>query len=231
MTDVTSILRLWGVPRKTVYRWVGHPACALGKYRVQSNDDHRRELVLVLQTVLTAVRNRDMAPVLDEALLLSAVWCHDDGEDFLGDDVLHDLKSSARDVKEYHAFANVISSRVAEEVWAHLHRAFLLQFVRKYAHADMFPAAAHTIMRELAASHAEEAGVFEFLERIDYLLYAREQFGRYGNPHFLREVFPNQVEKLDGLVAEFPFLDGLLWPELRKIGEAVVQEYGPLSVV
>ncbi|HEX9608627.1 MAG TPA: hypothetical protein VGA06_00225 [Candidatus Paceibacterota bacterium] len=218
------------VERKLVHRWQGHPACEYG-YRLQSNDDHRRELQELFKGFLHWL-SRERKPVfLDVTLLAHAVKHHDDGEDFLGDDVLYVNKTGERDLLEYQAFKSVVEPHLVTSDWALLHRAFLLQFVRKYHSSTLFPSDAVLIMKDLSEMRWNEVLTFDCLERIDYLLYADEQERVLKNPHFICEVFPNQEPKLEDIFRLAPWLKGFYESfSIHEKFQKILREHGSLSV-
>ncbi len=226
---LTSVHALNGLLRNRVLRWQGHPGTTLGDYRVQSNDDHRRELLQLLVSLLVLLRSRNFQ--VDEHLLMTAVWHHDDAEDFGMGDTLSPLKNVNHDVAEYNLFCRVIQPNVSAEEWAHLERAFLLQFATKHRENTQFSDGSREIMANLVTMRPAEVLIFEFLERLDYLMYAVEQATDKSNPHFIREVYPNQARKLDDLLKRLPELKGFYWREpIGTYCETVISSFGPLVI-
>lgn len=226
---LTGAHALNALSRMEVVRWVGHPACRMGQYRTQTTSDHRGELLMLLQSLLIHLHELEIRP--DSRLLMSAIWHHDDGEDFGFGDTLYTFKRQEHDLAEYQIFVKHVQPVVSDLEWRHLQRAFLLQFVQTYAESELFPQEARAVMQELQQTRSVEAMIFGYLERLDYLLYAVEQAQVYGNPHFVREVFPNQRDRLDVYIREWPALRGFYWPDpLRPFCQKIVDELGELQI-
>lgn len=215
---------------KTQYRWENHPGTLHpGGYRKQSIDDHRRELLEMAMVALCVLRSRGFN--VDESLVLSAVWLHDDGELLGAGDTLYALKCEGGDVEEFRLFSAALEKVLDPISRAAFGRAFLLQFVRKYAGSTVFPCEAQATIDVLSKTRPLEAALFQYLEYADYLLYAHEQYVAFGNPEFVREVLPNTQHRLRGLWSEYELFRGLLLDEhTLSECEELVERLGPLKL-
>jgi hypothetical protein len=137
---------------------------------------------------------------LDEALVLSALALHDVGEGEVGSDTLYIDKTKHGDVNEYLAFRNLYREMKPGVLFS-LKKAFLLQFC--LSDYSEFPEEAQRIMDSLKKEKKFEALAFEAIERLDYILYAVEQWEN-GNQKILVQTLRHQLEKIDSLAESLP---------------------------
>ncbi len=203
-----SILPLWRNaqgPMTEEVRWGNFPTYG------QTLTEHANSLPIVGRHVL-AVADR---PV-DALLFMDCVHLHDHGEPLTGGDEHAENKTIGKDIREWVAFAEMVSQKPTLLSNMFL-RAFTLQYVRKSTSSQL-PELGQRLVESLRETHAYEAGLFEFTERFDYMLSAYDGYERgvrNEKETMLAHTLGNQVPKLDALVVEFPEL-GVLWSdELR----------------
>ena len=169
--------------------------------------EHANSILLVGRLVLSIA-----ARPVDSLLFMDCVILHDHGEPLTGGDEHAGNKTQGKDVKEWVAFERLLQTQ-PKSLYEPLLRAFTLQYVRKKGMWRNLPAPGGLIIIELERTHAYEAGLFEFVERFDYVLsaYAGYQRGVQNTQEtMLEHTLGNQISKLDALTDEFPEL-GALW--------------------
>ncbi len=110
---------------------------------------------------------------VDRALILDAFHFHDYGEPLKGRDLSALTKKDTDDLDEYLAFMDFIVNQ-REPLFSNYQRAFLLQFCLE--NPECFPPEAREIMTDLRKNKHLEAVMFKFIEKMDYVLYAIEQY-------------------------------------------------------
>jgi hypothetical protein len=152
--------------------------------------------------------------VLDETLLGRALSIHDEGEGVIKQDTLYIDKTESGDLQEYEGFVSVYS-HLPTQVYEELQRAFLLQFAMK--NPISFPVDAREVMAQLSFYHASECYAFEAIERLDYVMYAMEQFIERGNAKILVQVLRGQIPHLDRLAAEANIgIEEVFWTDVQS---------------
>ncbi len=194
---------LQAVPRWSKYNKPDDPH---GGVRSQNSLQHSYSIVLLGRVVMQALRTKRVD--IDGELLLTALHLHDHGEGELGQDTLYIDKTSDQDAREYLAFVKRFKM-LPHAIFAPLEIAFLLQFAVK--NPDAFPDHARTVMSAIVAAHPTETLLFDFIERLDYVLYAIEQFRDRNNARILVQVLRHQLPKLAELTEQFPVLRETLW--------------------
>lgn len=182
-----------------------------GGARVQNSLQHSYSL-----TILGRVITHKLKPYvsIDESLLMTALLVHDHGEGEIQKDTLYIDKTVKGDVDEYIAFQKRYGS-LGVDLYAEFERAFLLQFALKDSSA--FPVSARDIMKDISSQNRNECLMFDGVERIDYLLYAVEQYMDRSNEKILVQTLRHQVSHLDRLAGELTGFGEAIWTQdLRK---------------
>lgn len=154
---------------------------------------------------------------LDEIILMDAFMLHDHGEPPTGGDEHDGNKTANKPEREWEAFWAMTES-VSLPIRSRLRKAFALQYCRK----DWNTFALRNndnLIPELCLSYGFEAAVFEFCERLDYLMSALEGFGhgvRNEVETMIEHTLTRQIPKLDLLVEEFSHLGSVWTPQLRE---------------
>jgi 5'-deoxynucleotidase YfbR-like HD superfamily hydrolase len=196
MFSLYPIIDAWKSPQvklQGVVRWRKY----LNKARRQNTLQHSHSITLLGIMVLAELRS---FIDLDEALVLSALALHDVGEGEVGSDTLYIDKTKHGDVNEYLAFRNLYREMKPGVLFS-LKKAFLLQFC--LSDYSEFPEEAQRIMDSLKKEKKFEALAFEAIERLDYILYAVEQWEN-GNQKILVQTLRHQLEKIDSLAENLP---------------------------
>lgn len=187
----------------------GHAQLTLRR-RPQNDLQHSFALSVLCGMVLAEIDGE-----LDRSLLLTACPIHDQGEAELGRDIGLPDKGINHDLAEWKAFEQRCMRAPG---WRRMQDAFLLQFARLYArpgwNGPYFPEIAQNTLDRLARTHRIEALIFEFLERLDYMLYALDAYVTFRNPTILCAVLGNgcSPERMGELVGEVPSLRRF-WPD------------------
>lgn len=222
----TALLDVWrsgqvGLP--TVPRWSKYdkPDDPHGGVRSQNSLQHSYSIILLGRLVLEALRAERV--YLDGELLLTTLHLHDHGEGELGQDTLYIDKTDDQDLREYLAFVKRFE-KLPPSTFTSLEIAFLLQFAAK--NPAVFPDHARTVMRTIVGAYAGEMLAFDFVERLDYVLYALEQFRDRGNRRILVQVLRHQLPKLERLAEQLPAIRKTLWtPETHDTCLAFLAEH------
>jgi len=176
--------------------------------RLQTTAEHTVGLALLWQYVGGEL-NAHGVPV-DTALGTHTAVNHDVGEDV---DVPAPQKTVLDDVREYEAFCLIVE-RLPLPVYLAERRAFLLQFAHQdYAKRVFFPKDAQEIMLELRRTNPLEVELFALLERMDYLLYALEQYLKYGQYEVLVHVARRETLAMKRAAKQIPQFRELFWPD------------------
>ncbi len=152
---------------------------------------------------------------LDVWLLQNAVRVHDFGEGsraHVGHDVILSDKRDEHDKKEYDYFVEWLQHTYPDPACAELRqqltRAFLLQFCLN-GH-ELLPT---EILTELREKRRMEALLFMAIEKWGYLLYAMEQYQRYGNRTILADVISRNTAAYLWLADNLPGFVEVCWTE------------------
>lgn len=154
---------------------------------------------------------------LDSWLLQHAVRVHDFGEGsraHVGHDVILADKQNNHDKEEYDYFLQYLADTYPGFLGLHqkLIRAFLLQFCLN-GH-ELLPA---EILTELRAGKYIEALLFMAIEKWGYLLYAMEQYQRYGNRKILADVILHNSPSYCWLAENLPGFAEVCWTKEMQI--------------
>lgn len=205
LQDFLAIWKNAQRPMLNEKRWGNFPA-----YN-QTLVEHANSFPLVGRLVMS-VATRPM----DTLLFADCLMLHDHGEPRSGGDEHAGNKTAGKDVREWVEFRNLVI-RLHPTLRQQWMRAFTLQYVRKSMWQDL-PPSGITLVTELRQTHAYEAGLFDFSERLDYVCsaYAGYERGvRNQKETMIEHTIGNQSEKLDALVEEFPELGSLWSVELK----------------
>ncbi len=141
--------------------------------RLQNTLQHTHSVVFFGMWMLERMEEY-LSPMFDKYFFITSLHLHDEGEGIIGEDTLYDLKTPEKDAKEYSAFAEYYKPLLERKVWEHVHAAYLLQYCTK--DVSKFPKEARGIVQGLLHSKKDEALLFDLVERVDYMLYAIEQY-------------------------------------------------------
>lgn len=201
-----------------IIRWENHrkrnPAI-----RKQTNADHMLAFVNLVDIYEEVFKRYD--PNLDFVLVKLDVQVHDVGESVIGKDTPFINKKDEIDALEYVAFMDFIKD-LPLEVIIKFERAFLLQFCLK--DPNIFPERARPIMAELKEHHSAEAMIFAALERLDYILFAYEQFVNIGDNIILTHVLRNQLSEMEHYAKEIPGFNEIWTPEMNEWAKTFLTE-------
>lgn len=196
-----------------------------GGARVQDSLQHSYSLTILGKIVIYKLREY---AVINESLLLTALLVHDHGEGEIKKDTLYIDKTVEGDVDEYIAFQKRYKA-LDSELYQEFERAFLLQFSLKNSTA--FPESARSIMSNLAVQNRNECLIFDIIERLDYILYAFEQYVDRGNVKILVQTLRHQMSHLDRLSLDVTGLGEVIWtPLTRESFESFLRQYEGLWV-
>jgi hypothetical protein len=150
---------------------------------------------------------------LDTELLRQAVRLHDFGEGSrarIGHDVILSDKKASHDVEEYEYFVKFLDNTYPglTVLRQQMVRAFLLQFCLN-GH-DLLPA---EILTQLREQKRTEALLFMAIEKWGYLLYAMEQYQRYGNRTILADVISRNNMSYHAIAGSLPGFSEVCWTE------------------
>lgn len=145
---------------------------------------------------------------LDFSLLMLAIQLHEDGEMFEGDTLWHDKTNDSHE-RELSAFIESVLPNIPEPLHELWRRAFLLQYAHDvtiyFSHQESCQD-----LKILRTTCAVEARIFDFLERLDYLLYAETAMREYGDVVLYVHVLRNQLSHFKQHLTEFPWFLKLL---------------------
>lgn len=172
----------------------------------QTNLEHSLSVKRLFEVACGLLRCHGRA--IDSSLITLAIDLHEDGEMFEGDTLWHNKTNDSHE-KELHAFLQHALPAVPKplhELWRH---AFLLQYAHdatiSFRHQE-----SQQDLEMLRKTCATEARVFDFLERLDYLLYADTAFKDYGDVVLRTHVLRNQHSYLQQHLADFSWFQNLL---------------------
>lgn len=151
--------------------------------------------------------------IVDTELVRQAVRVHDFGEGSrarIGHDVILSAKQANHDVEEYDYFVKFLDNTYPglTVLRQQMIRAFLLQFCLK-GH-ELLPT---EILTELREQKSTEALLFMAIEKWGYLLYAMEQYQRYGNRKILADVISQNTAAYVWLADNLPGFAEVCWTE------------------
>lgn len=183
--------------------------------RPQSVLEHSVGLVFLTDWLVDKM-NGNLAGQINKELLRKAVILHDVPEGILYEDVSRLNKTSRQDAKEFLAFTDFIASKYDQANLEILEKVYLLQFC--LGDISAFTKPKQELMRQLALDYRLEALMFRVVENLDYLLYAEEQWVRFGEAsrELIREVATTVVPIIERLVAQVPNLDTFWTPRVHK---------------
>lgn len=145
---------------------------------------------------------------LDFSLLMLAIQLHEDGEMFVGDTLYHEKTNDSHE-RELSAFLELVLPDIPEALHELWRRAFLLQYAHD-AGISFEHQQSQQDLEMLRDRYATEARIFDFLERLDYLLYAETAMGKCGDVVLYTHVLRNQLPHFKRHLAEFPWFETLL---------------------
>lgn len=145
---------------------------------------------------------------LDFSLLMLAIQLHEDGEMFVGDTLYHEKTNDSHE-NELSAFLELALLDIPEALHELWRRAFLLQYAHD-ASISFEHQQSQQDLEMLRTMYATEARIFDFLERLDYLLYAETAIGKCGDVVLYTHVLRNQLPHFKRHLTEFPWFRKLL---------------------
>ena len=99
--------------------------------------------------------------------------------------------------------------------------AYLLQFA--YEFPQNFPEEALEVMREIRKNHMNEAIIFSFIERYDYVQYTLEHFQKTDDPIPLQMLLRSYMSKFDAYVELVPELSFIWSPGFKARCQKVLE--------
>lgn len=193
-----------------VVRWENHRV-RNPKIRRQTNADHTLTFENLADIYEPTFKRYN--PNLDFSLVKLDIRLHDVGESVIGNDTAFINKKDEIDAAEYVAFMGFIKD-LPPEVISKFERAFLLQFCLK--DSSIFPERARPIMAELKQNHSAEATIFAALERLDYILFAYEQYKDIGDNVILTHVLRKQHREMERFTSTIPGFSEIWTPEMNS---------------
>jgi len=183
--------------------------------RPQSVLEHSVGLVFLTDWLVDKM-NGNLEGQINKELLRKAVILHDVPEGILQEDVSRLDKTSKQDAKEFSAFTDFIASKYDQANLEILEKVYLLQFC--LGDISAFTKSKQELMRQLASDYYLEALMFRMVENLDYLLYAEEQWVRFGEASrdLIHEVATLVVPIIEALVSKVPSLDTFWTPKAHK---------------
>lgn len=185
------------------------------RIRVQTTLEHTYGIAFLAQSFPAQLNGR-LQPPIDKEMLVKALIVHDIPECFEGD-TLYENKNTAQDVREYLSWRQFIEGAASQLKFNRadlkkLDELYLLQFCLAGDEVFKFPVHAARILMKLREERRNEALWFRFLEHFDYVLYAEEQFVKFGNKKIMSEVATAQVPVLDQLSRQLTCLSNFWTP-------------------
>jgi 5'-deoxynucleotidase YfbR-like HD superfamily hydrolase len=210
--EIIDVWRSGQVQLPKVQRWKKYDKPKDGsKVRKQNSLQHSYSIT-VLGRIFCLKLDRFVK--LNVSMMLTAWLLHDHGEGEIQKDTLYIDKTDQGDLDEYLAFRKRFSQLGSDE-YDQLEKAFLLQFAAKSF--QNFPEHAQHQMRYLLRNCSNEVYAFEAVERWDYLLYAIEQYQKFGNEKILVQVLRHQIHHLDRLTSSLPGFGEIIWTEEVRV--------------
>lgn len=214
LKTVRAIMEPWKNaqrPMDAVIRWGNFPR--YGQKLVW----HNNSVPIVLTWVERVVKQHRSGLEIDWALLYRSFVVHDHGEPLTGGDEHADARTAGKEVWELQAYSKLVNLINPKWLNQHFILPFILQFVRKGC-AGNVPLDHSWALNKLKQENQNEAIIFEFIERMDYIFTALHGYYlgiRNGKEGMLEHCFRNQAPKLDGLCEELPVLAQIWTPTLR----------------
>jgi len=215
---VRSLFPIWFSAQTNlgaVFRWQNHPQVSQG--RKQSTLAHTVSLAFLGTIALPILQSHNQD--LESDLLLASLVIHDFSEGVLNRDILASHKREEDDLQEYLSFREFF--RHCAESWTFCEKAFLLQFVRKPHRC--FPNNIQEKIKKIALSNELEAMMFEAIERLDYILYAREHCETSGDNRLLHEVMTRHGPILGQLRSKIRGFEKIWTPQFEHECSQLVQ--------
>ncbi len=189
--SLAPVVRWLSISRSWLYT-VFHPNA-----RLRKQNDLAHSFAMVKLNLNLAFLLEKYNPGLDSLLLVHAAWVHELGEGELKNDVCHLVKTQSHDLDESLAVIKLFSCLRKDLALFH-HHAFLLQFVGARADKgdkayDHFPEADQVKLNYFWQNKRIESLIFQYSERLEYILYALEQGVNYRNYVIVEEVLRNHL--------------------------------------
>ncbi len=153
--------------------------------------------------------NGGLGPNFDKELVIKACMIHDVPGGL--EDLSYEDKNIFRNIEKHLCFKKLVISLCddPEEV-LHLEKIYLLQFcLDDFAE---FPPATQVIIEEVSCLYRLEAICFRFLEEFDYLIFAEEQYVRFGIRSLLERIAVVHLPIINQLVEQLPCLERVWTP-------------------
>lgn len=212
INNFLAFRRLWENaqrPMTEIVRWSNFPEYG------QTLVEHSNSVPLVALWVTTRLSE---VVKIDTLKVVTALMVHDHGEPLAGGDVLYYEKKSSDDLAEWVGFRAMVDDWRLSSFRKVVEDAFLLQFCRN-TNVSIFDVKTQKRIQKLQQEYKLEAAVFDFVERIDYLLSASigsKQGLRNSKETMMAGTLRNQTGKIEGLVKEFPEFKIIWTPELKS---------------
>jgi hypothetical protein len=149
--------------------------------------------------------NGSVKPPIDKELIMKICMTHNISLGLGLSDLAYADKNITRDLEEYFCYQEFIAKLYDPEEKILVEKIYLLQFC--LGEIDQFPPEAQIIMQELKKEYWQEALLFRFLEEFDYLLYAEEQYVRFGVINLLEKMVTVHLPIINNLVEQLPYLE------------------------
>ena len=214
LQTMRAVMRVWKnaqLPMTNVVRWGNFPAYG------QILTEHNSSLPIVGQYVITLLRHHAPRFQFDTQLLYEAFALHDHGEPLTGGDEHAGAVTADKAVREWKAFFGMVRE-LPDPIRQRQLLAFTLQYVRKSCRNSL-PADAFWVLNQIDGHYKNEAIIFEFCERLDYLFSALDGYDRRvrnKEEGMLEHCYANQAPKIGGLLIELPTLSHVWSSELRE---------------
>jgi len=218
--SLTPVVRWLSISRGWLYM-VFHPNTKLRK-----QNDLAHSFAMVKLNLNLAFLLEKYNPHLDGLLLVHAAWVHELGEGELKNDVCHLVKTKNHDLDELLAVIKLFSCLRKDLALFH-HHAFLLQFVGSRADKsdkafDHFPEADQIKLNDFWQNKRIESLIFQYSERLEYILYALEQGVSFRNYVIVEEVLRNHLRDMRQACELIPGWQEEIWtPKMDNLAKEI----------
>jgi hypothetical protein len=181
----------------------------------QNSFNHVVSLCFLAAQVLAKVNPKLKTP-LDTELLMKSFMIHNIAKGLGMRDLPYEKKTVQDDIKEYKAVKTFLKNQCAfasDQDRLLVEKIYLLQFCS--GNIKAWPLVARNLMNACLRDYQLEVVWFKFLERLDYLIYAAEQYVRFENLELIAKIAKVQVPLIRSLKKDHPDLCRVWTPEVN----------------
>ena len=209
-SNLETVFR-WGLIRLSWWRTILNPRRRL---RLQNDLVHSFSLSHLASDVTFLLKRYN--PQLDSLWVVNAASKHELGEGELKSDVCALIKKHERDCQEYLAFAKILDCFQDPGLKEYNIQIFLLQFAAVSDDQEeeawkAFPEIDKERLRWLKTFKWQEALVFHYLEKLEYILFGLEQGRKFKNYVIVENVLKNQSKEMEAACGLIPGWEQKIW--------------------